>query len=231
MDFPDSAVPAPQPPRAPDLDEELGDADAEESEEPSMRLEALHDEFAAAQTENRRGNKRVMETLKQFGSVLETLSTAVAGIHQTTRGLATAPAPASGAPSVGDQRWQLGLIDLFDRCVRLRDAARQPPASGTTLWPPARRSLAAWSAGWTRHAEALDILLTHVESLLAAANLRRVPTVIGQPFQPATMTAVETVINPARPDHSIAAELLPGWMHAPSGTLLRPTQVRITRAA
>ena len=77
-------------------------------------------------------------------------------------------------------------------------------------------------------ADALGILGSHLEVLLARAGLRRLAAV-GEPFDPATMTAVESAVDAGKPDHTVLAELLPGWCHAATGELLRPAQVRVSR--
>jgi molecular chaperone GrpE (heat shock protein) len=67
-----------------------------------------------------------------------------------------------------------------------------------------------------------------LETLLRRAELVR-PEAVGRRFDPATMIAVESVRDAAHPDHTVLAELLPGWVHAPSGRLVRAAQVKVSR--
>ena len=54
--------------------------------------------------------------------------------------------------------------------------------------------------------------------------------VVGKPFDPNTMTALDSAVDPRLPDHTVLAEMLPGWQHD-GGQLLRPAQVRVSRLA
>ncbi len=77
-------------------------------------------------------------------------------------------------------------------------------------------------------ADALEILRSHVGLLLQRADLERMQ-VLGEPFDPGTMMAVESAVDPAKPDHTVLAEILPGWRHAHTHQLIRPAQVRVSR--
>ena len=79
-------------------------------------------------------------------------------------------------------------------------------------------------------ADALGILRGHLTTLLKRADLVQLE-VLDRPFDPNTMTAVESAVDPAKPDHAVLAELLPGWRHAATGQLLRPAHVRVSRLA
>jgi molecular chaperone GrpE (heat shock protein) len=76
-------------------------------------------------------------------------------------------------------------------------------------------------------ADAIGILQSHLDTLITRAGLERIET-LGRPFDPATMTAVESAADAEKPDHTVLAELLMGWRHA-GGELLRPAQVRVSR--
>ena len=198
-----------------DLAEEQGD---------SLSLQDLHDELAAATAEWRRGARRSMEVMKEFGTALDSMSGMVRDLHTAARS-APPPATASGPGDESLHAW----MDLADRLERLSRAFTQPPDTGSSWWPPARRALAAWAQAWQSQAEAFTILRAHVEDTLARSGLRRLDAV-GSLFDPAAMTAVEVITRQDLPDHTVVDVLLPGWQHLPTRRLLRPSQVRVSRS-
>lgn len=202
------------------------DAEADEEEEPGVTLGELHEELIATTTETRRGNRRTLEVLKNFGAVLDALSATVNDTHKAVRALPTAPRPTDGGELA--REWALALVEMADRLGRVAEGFARPPAATASWWPGARKSAAAWHDAWAMQSAAVGILRSHLESLLQRAALVRME-VVGRPFDPATMTAVESVVDDAQPDHTVLAELLPGWRHATSGQLIRPAQVRVSR--
>lgn len=211
-------------PAAPDV------IDDDEAEEPSaLSLYDLHGELAASSAETRRGTRRILDVLKNFGSVLDALSATVNDTHKTLRAM---PPPATRQPEGGElpRDWALALVEMADRIERISNEFTRPPAARAGWWPQARKSLAAWREAWAMQADALGILRGHLDVLLQRAALQRLE-VVGKPFDPNTMTALDSALDPDRPDHTVLAELLPGWQHRFSGQLLRPAQVRVSRTA
>jgi len=220
-------------------DPESGDEGEEEEEmaEPTSSwdpevlttsMEELRGEMSASAAEARRGSKRQMEALREFGSLLQSMGEMMRDLHQKSRQEA-APAAASG--SAGSElpgEWLQILIDLHDRVARSSGALATPPAGTGSFWPPARAELTAWSQAWKIQTEASGMLLAHLQGLLRRAGLQPVAA-LGQPFNPETMQAVEVVTDPKIPDHQVIAELLPGWIHSATRRLLRPAQVRVSR--
>ncbi len=201
-------------------------ADDEEDEEPGITMAELHEELIAATTEARRGDRRMLEVLKNFGAVLDALSATVNDTHKAVRTLPTTSQPSESGELPRD--WALALVEMADRLDRVADGFARPPAAASSWWPGARQAAAAWREAWAMQADALGILRSHLESLLQRAALVRLE-VVGCPFDPATMTAVESVVDPDKPDHSVLAELLPGWRHATTRLLIRPAQVQVSR--
>ena len=209
----------------PDLtDDEAADDDEAQA---GITLDALHDELVATSTETRRGNRRMLEVLKNFGGVLDALSATVNDTHKAVRALPTEPSRAAEGGELPPE-WALALVELADRLGRIGDGFSRPPAAGSSWWPGGRKSLAAWNDAWAMQADALEILGSHLATLLKRAGLARME-VVGQAFDPNTMIAVESAVDPAKPDHTVLAELLPGWRHAGTGQLLRSAQVRVSR--
>ena len=229
---PAETIAAPAAPPAADADEAsrdsyYGEEEEEAADEPGITLHQLHEELIATTTEARRGNRRTLDVLKNFGAMLDALSATVNDTHKTVRALPTALRPAENGELA--REWALALVEMADRLGRVAAGFDRPPAT-TSWWPGARKGAAAWREAWAMQADALGILRSHLDALLKRAALVRLE-VVGQPFDPATMTAVESEVDPNQPDHTVLAEILPGWQYGPARQLLRPAQVRVSRHA
>jgi len=183
----------------------------------------LREDLAAATAEWRRGTRRNMEVMKEFGGALNAMGAMLRDVHSSAR----QPAAAAAGPGL-TEGWLSTLIDLSDRLTRTAAAfTRTPPHTGS-WWPGARAALAAWESAWTTQHEAFAILQSHLTSLLARAGLQRLQCE-GTAFDPTAMTAVEVVADATVPDHTVTAELLSGWRHTASQKIIRPAQVRVSR--
>ena len=200
---------------------------ADDEDTSAITLHDLHSELVASSSETRRGTRRILDVLKNFGSVLDALSATVNDTHKTLRPL---PAAAARQPDGGElpREWAMTLIELADRIERVANGFSRPPAARLRWWPGASKSLAAWQDAWSMQADALGILRSHLDALFQRACLQRLD-VLDKPFDPHTMTAIDSVVDPTRPDHTVLAETLAGWQHGVSGQLLRPAQVRVSR--
>ena len=218
------------PPLEPLPDPDDDDESFEMAEESATTLEILHEELIATTAETRRGNRRVLEVLKNLSGVLDALSATSNDTHKAVRAL---PAITSAAPSAGSelpQFWALPLVELADRLDRVAHGFTRPPTARPPWWPGARRKLAAWREAWETQADAIAILRSHLAATLQRADLVRLE-VLDRPFDPNTMTAVESTVDLEKPDHTVLAEMLPGWRNVASGQLIRPAQVRVSRLA
>jgi len=187
----------------------------------------LHEAILAGTAENRRNARRVFDTLKQFGTVLDALSDSMQNLHQSPAN--ESPAPTTTPPAAGgDHSLLLGLVDLFDRVERIHRAAARRPASASSWWPPAARALTRYEDDRRQLEDAFSILHEHTLDLMQRAGLQRIIT-DGQPFDPHAMTAVEATERADLPDRSVLDESAAGW-RLPSGQILRPAQVRVSRA-
>ena len=207
---------------SPDIDI---DPDLDTATPPAITLDELHGELLAGSTEARRGNRRTLEILKNFGDVLDAMSGTVNATHQAVRAL-----PTAGASAGGDglsREWALALVETADRIKRIADGFSRPPAAPSGWWPGARKSADAWADAWAMQADAVGILQSHLDTLITRAGLERIET-LGRPFDPAPMTAVESAADAEKPDHTVLAELLAGWRLA-GGEMLRPAQVSVSR--
>ncbi len=189
-----------------------------------VTLASLHEELMAGASEARRGNRRTLDVLKNFGTVLDSLSTTMEETRKAVRSAGAASAAEDALPRV----WALALVEMADRIARISDGFSRPPETGGGWWTGARKSNAAWAEAWAMQADALGIFRSHLDSQLARAGLERLH-VTGRPFDPAEMTAVESAPAADQPDHTVLAEILPGWRRTATGELLRPAQVRVSR--
>jgi len=197
--------------------------DDQAPENSGVTLDSLHGELMAGASEARRGNRRTLDVLKNFGSVLDSLS----AMMEETRKAVRSSGAASSAEDALPREWALALVEMADRLARISDGFSRPPEPGG-WWPGTRKRQAAWAEAWDMQADAIGIFRSHLDSLLTRAGLERLrPT--GQPFDPAVMTAVESAPDATHPDHTVLTELLPGWRRTATGELIRPAQVRVSR--
>lgn len=200
----------------------------EDEAEFGITLDSLHQELIASTEETRRGNRRVLEVLKNFGGLLDALSATSNDTHKAVRDL---PGIAGTAPPTGDglpQSSALSLVELADRIDRVAHGFTRTPATREPWWPGARRQVTAWREAWEMQADAVAILRSHLAATLQRAGLERL-NVLDRPFDPNTMTAVESTVDLEKPDHTVLAEILPGWRNTAVGQLVRPAQVRVSR--
>ncbi len=203
---------------------------SEEEEDSEITLEALHEELVASTEENRRGNRRVLEVLKNFGGLLDALSATSNDTHKAVRNLpaitSAASPPCDGLPQSG----ALALVELADRIDRVAHGFARPPAARDPWWPGARRQVEAWREAWEMQADAVSILRSHLAATMQRASLERLD-VMDRAFDPNIMTAVESTVDPEKPDHTVLVEILPGWRNTASDQLVRPAQVRVSRVS
>lgn len=193
-------------------------------ESPDPLLE-LRGELAAAGAESRRTARRQMEVMKEFGTAIDAMGRMVKDLHSAVRDPMASPAAAPASNAAG---LLLPLIEMADRLARAAAAFEEPPAAPVPWWPGVRAAIAPWQAAWTSQRDALFILCSHMETLLARAGLQRI-SVAGFRFDPASMTAVEVLTDPLLPDHTVVAEILSGWQQSAGGQVVRPAQVKVSR--
>lgn len=235
LEFIEAAPPAAAAPSSqPNFEDEIETEDESEEEEieaDDISLTELRDEIAAANAESRRNARRTADVLKQFGGMLTAMSGTLEDLHKTARTTATQATAAAAVESASGSLQRdhaLGLIELADRFNRITAAFTRPPAATTSWLPSARKSLTAWQEAWSTQEDAFSILRMHLDDMLRKAGLERL-AVAGQPFDPAFMTAVEATADATVPDHTVLAEILPGWRQGATGLILRPAQVRVSR--
>ena len=198
-------------------------AEEQEGGSVSFLLDSVRDEIAASSAETRRNARRIFDALKQVGGVLDAMSATLDSVHRSVRD----QSPAAAAKPAGDHTEATGLVELADRVDRIRSAIERRPET-PSWWPGAQRLLAPWREDRERLEEAFFILASHINGMLKQAGLQRMQ-VVGAPFDPSCMTAVEATVDDTVPDHTVLEEIVPGWKHAASNQTIRLAQVRISR--
>lgn len=189
----------------------------EEPAEAAPDLMTFYGDLAAAQVEQKKAHRRTAETLAQWGELMgkfDRNQTELQArlqqdkprtVEQLPRGLA------------------LGLVELTDRLQRLAKAWENPPIQKRRWLGPADDT--AWQERWQQMQDAWRILSQHAELFQAKAGLERRRT-LGTPFDPTTMTAVETRPVTQGPVDVVVEEGLAGYFLR--GEILRPAQVTVS---
>lgn len=187
------------------------DADGDDLEAPD--LYSFYEQLAAATTEARKSNRRTAEAFSQWS---ETLSGFDRELRLLREQSARQPIAADGSLS---RSWCLAFIEITDRLHRL--------AAAFVLSP--RRTLfggdGRWAARWETQRQGYDILLSHVDALVAKAGVTRIQA-LHQPFDPATMSSVLAEPDARWPHQTVIEEIAPGYLLR--GELLRVAQVKVS---
>jgi hypothetical protein len=199
---------------------ELEEAGTGAAETPD--LYSFYEQLVAANTETRKANRRTAEALSQWGEALARFEGSLTPLRESVAQLAGAQ-PKEGRMS---RAHCLVLVEWLDRLHRIARAFQSPPAPKTSWWGGSG-SDAAWRKAWETQRQAFGILVSHVEELLKKEGVTRLDT-LGQPFDPAVMTAVAAEPDATRPPQTVIEELAAGYRR--HGELLRPAQVKVTRA-
>lgn len=200
-----------------DLDQ-IPAMEGEEGEEDlldSPDLYSFYEQWAAANTEARRGNRRMAEAFNQWGETLARFESDLRGQREQLQRL-TAAAP---APDALSRRHCLALVELLDRLLRVEKAFAATPAS--SWWGGS----SPWRRAWESQRQAFAILLDHFQTLLKKEGVTRIETA-GQTFDPTLMAAVASEPDASRPHQTVLEELAPGYRHG--ADVLRPAQVKVS---
>ncbi len=183
-------------------------------------LYSFYEQLAAASAESRKANRRTAEAMSQWGETLARFENGLQPLREAAAQL-TAAQPVAGRMA---RAHCLILVELLDRMHRLAGAFASPPAAKRAWWGAAVDR--AWRQSWEAQHQALDILVGHVEALLAREGVSRIATA-EQPFDPAFMLAVAAEPDATRPPQTVVAEVAAGFLR--DGELLRAAQVKVTR--
>jgi molecular chaperone GrpE (heat shock protein) len=198
------------------LDEldEIPDLEPEDGAHETPDLYSFYAQWAAANSETKKGNRRTAEAFSQWGDTLGRFEGDLKLLREQLQRLAT-EAPVGRM----SREHCLILVELLDRLHRVARAFGSPPQAS---WFGGTRS---WLQAWESQRQAFDILLGHFTSLLEKQDVTRIDTA-GLPFDSAAMTAVAAEPDSSRPDQTILEELAPGYRLR--GQLLRPAQVKVS---
>jgi len=197
-----------------DLDQ-IPELDGEADLFDSPDLYSFYEQWAAANAEARRGNRRMADAFNQWGETLTRFESDLRLQREQLQRFAAAT-PASDALS---RRHCLALVELLDRLLRVEKAFAATPA--TSWWG----ATAHWQRAWESQRQAFGILLDHLQTLLKKEGVGRIETA-GQLFDPTLMTAVASEPDASRPHQSVLEELAPGYRHGTE--VLRPAQVKVS---
>lgn len=196
-----------------DLDE-IPELEPGEEAADTPDLYAFYAQWLAANAEARKGNRRAAEAFSQWGDALGRFDGDLKLLREQLQRLA------AESNSGGMSRTHcLVLVELLERLRRVAAAFGATP-TGSWWRGPAR-----WRSAWASQRHALEIVLSHFESLLLKEGVTRIET-MGQPFDPTAMTAVAVESDASRPERSILEELGAGYRLR--GEVLRPAQVKVS---
>jgi molecular chaperone GrpE (heat shock protein) len=189
------------------------EAGVEPGGEDTPGLYAFYEQLAAANAENRKSNRRTAEAFSQWS---ETLMKFDGELRLLREQMARQPAVQDEALP---RSWCLALLEIVDRLHRFANALAAPPPNKWWVRD------AHWRTAWDNQRQGLDILLSHVETLLARAGVTRFTT-LHQPFDPAAMAAVAVEPSSQWPPQTVLEEVVAGYrLH---GELLRVAQVKVS---
>ena len=183
-------------------------------------LYSFYEQFAAANAENRKANRRTVEAFSQWAETLARFEGGLAPLRETAAQIAAAQPKAGELP----RAHCLVLAELLDRMHRLARAFQTPPVERKSWWGGTDH--AAWQKAWSAQRQAHEILVSHFEGLLKQAGVTRIETA-GQPFDPAVMLAVTAEPDASRPPQTVLEEVAAGYRR--HGELLRAAQVKVSR--
>ncbi len=182
--------------------------------QPVPDLYTFYEAFAVLSAECRKGNRRAAEAMSQSGEVLAKVREEVGDLRGT---LLRFLAPAvDGLP----REHCVALVEILDRVHRLMAGFDNAPEA--SWWQNDRR----WRQAWETQRQGLDILRTHVQTLLRGKGITELE-VKGRLFDPSCMAAVATEERPDLPDLTVLEEVTRGY--AQEGQVLRVAQVKINR--
>lgn len=185
-------------------------------------LYSFYAQLTAATAESRKANRRTAEAMSQWGETLVRFESGLQPLRETAAQL-VAVQPKAGQLS---RAHCLMLAELLDRMHRLTRAFAAPPEVKRPWLSFGADSDAAWRTTWAAQHNALNILVTHFESMLQKEGVTRIAT-LGQSFDPAVMMAVAAETDATLPPQTVLEETAAGYTR--HGELLRAAQVKVSR--
>lgn len=176
---------------------------------------SFHAQLAALTTETRKSNRRTAEAFGQWSETVAGLDDQLSRLREQF-----ALEPAASADAL-PRRWCLALVELIDRLRRVADAFAMPLPTPRLPW---LRGDSALRAVWETQRQALDIVVSHANALVASAGITRIET-LHRTFDPHTMVAVATTPDTRWPPRTVVDEITPGYLL--HGELLRVAQVKL----
>lgn len=192
---------------------------ADEAAEETADLYAVFVELAGLRTEVRTESRLVKDALDQFRGVFDTLRGAQATLQ---RELDRTQAEAREQGRAALRPLLLDVIDVRDRL----QAALVLPAAERRPWFARLRQRPAAAGGGEVWQEGLRMTLRRLDQVLQDRGVVAVP-LVGQPFDPATARAVDTVPAGAEGEGIVVEEVRSGFLW--NGQVLRTAEVIVSK--
>ncbi|MGR3218628.1 MAG: nucleotide exchange factor GrpE [Candidatus Anammoxibacter sp.] len=177
---------------------------------------SFYEELSVLANEMRRGNRKSSESLSRFDNSVEEL---LNGVNDIKSRLALLESDKNKERSTDPKQLIMSLVEIAERMGRMGRAIDAPSRKGLFGFRNERKqSLENIKKG-------IDILVSHMESLLQKEGVERIKTV-GSRFDPAKMIAVaaETIDN--IPVNFVAEEISRGYMF--DGNVVKFAEVKVS---
>ncbi len=196
------------------MDDIPSEINQEQESDENPDLVTVFGDLSSIALESRKSNRRTSEAFSQWNTVLTGFQEDLKRLRERERVLLENQPPSDSVPAP----LASFLVDFHDRLTRLVEAQAQMPA--------ARRGIfgddTAWKTAWKNQRSALDITLSHLQTILKEQGFKRIHA-LGQPLDPTCMAVVESRLVPGKEPHTVIGEIAPGWLLG--SRVLRPAQV------
>ena len=156
---------------------------------------------------------------KLLSTLTPSLSALEAKIGELEKGLEKLSVKLVKDPETLDDRWSLPM-GMLGRIERVQQQLANPPRS--SFWKGKKAKERAWEGV----RQAIDILWHHLLESMSHHGLERM-NVVGLPFDPRTMIAVDLRIEPEVEAGRVIEECSPGFIS--QGRVVRPAEVVVSK--
>lgn len=172
-------------------------------------LSSFYAELCALRADMRTGARRTHETMARFTETLSVLD-----------GKITADNTAASERTNDEKRLLMALVDISDRLARIAREAGQRPQKKAFVFDGVWR---AWAGSME---QSIRMLAGGLNEQLQADGVEKM-NVLGEPFDPHTMTAVAVTDKGEGEDGSVVEEIASGYML--DGEILKMAEVKVLR--
>lgn len=184
-------------------------------EEPD--LYSFYQELCVLRNELRVGGRRNQEVLTRFGESLSDFHKIITDLQNR---LYQMDKEKKENESHSRKPLFIPLIDVLERMERLKKRLLSPPRK--TFF----KNDANWRNTWNGFKDGFDITYSYLDSLLKKEGITRIETV-GNPFDPAYMTAIAIEHTEKYPINQVIEEIAPGFLY--KGEIIKFAEVKIAK--